>query len=539
MTGKKAKILTAIILLTLMLSFAYLGLRMVFFVLAPNPASDKVWASVLIAAETFGFLQSLGYFIHVLKVINVESNVPLKMPEELENYPPIAVLVPSYKEPIPVIYDTLICCYNLTYPNKQLYLLDDTRYDKLWDTPEKVQEYKKSVEELCQKLGVNLFRRKWNGAKAGIINDFMKFVEGKPLEELEFKPYQNLKNLEKPKYMAVFDSDMNPFPTFLEPLASYMEKDPKIAFVQTPQYYSNFELNKVARSAGFQQTVFFEYICEGKSLDYLIFCCGTNVLLRREALNSVGGFDDASVTEDIATSFRLHMDGWKSLYYNKVSAFGLGPEDLGGYFKQQFRWALGTLTLSRTFFPKLIKYYSRSPSNYFWWEYFLSYTHYYIGCVFLLMLTFPVIFLFFSMPTFFLNQNIYFAVFFPYIILSMNMVFITLYNRSMFPTQLITSMLITAITFPVYIRAAIYSLLGINSSFVVTPKDQANSALPLTDLWPQVVVLLITIGAIAWGFERLYFEREPFFGLIANMAWCLYNVVVLSSIFYFNDPDIN
>lgn len=526
-------------LVTLMFSFAYLGLRMFFFVLAPNPWTDKLFASILLFAETFGFVHSLGYFINVMKVINAESCAPLEPPPDLKTFPPIAVLVPSYKEPISVIYDTLVCCYNLTYPNKQLYLLDDTRYDKPWDTPEKVAEYKKEVEDLCQKLGVNLFRRQWNGAKAGIINDFMKFVKGEPLENLDFRPYQNLKNTEKPKYMAVFDSDMNPFPTFLEPLASYMEEDPKIAFVQTPQYYSNFELNKIARSAGFQQTVFFEYICEGKSLDNLIFCCGTNVLLRREALDSVGGFDESSVTEDIATSFRLHMDGWKSLYFNKVSAFGLGPEDLGGYFKQQFRWALGTLGLSRTFFQKLVKYYSRSPSNYFWWEYWLSYTHYFVGLIFLIMLAFPVMYLFFSMPAFFLNQNLYFAVFFPYVVLSMNMVFITLYHRSLFPSQLLTSMLLTAITFPVYIRAAIYAMLGIKSSFVVTPKDKANSALPLTDLWPQLLILSITIAAVVWGLERLYFEREPLFGLIANMLWCVYNILVLSSIFYFNDPDIN
>lgn len=521
-----------------MLSFLYLGLRMVFFILAPNPFTDKIAASVLLFAEMFGFLHSLGYFMNVMKVIRSESSVKLTPPPELTTFPPIAVLVPSYKEPLGVIYDTLICTYNLTYPNKQLYLLDDTRYDKPWDTPEKVEAYKKAVEDLCQKLGVNLFRRKWNGAKAGIINDFMKFVDGQPLEQLDYRPYQNLTNPEKPKYMAVFDSDMNPFPTFLEPLASFMENDPKIAFVQTPQYYSNFELNKVARSAGFQQTVFFEYICEGKSLDSLIFCCGTNVLLRREALNTVGGFDDSSVTEDIATSFRLHMDGWKSLYFNKVCAFGLGPEDLGAYFKQQFRWALGTISLSRTLPAMMMRYYRKSPSNYFWWEYFLSYTHYFIGWVFIIMWAFPVMYLIFSMPSFFMNQSLYLAVFFPYVVLSMNMVFLTLYTRNMIPSQLIASMLLTVVTFPVYMRAAIYGILGIKSSFVVTPKDQANATLPLRDLWLQLLVLTITIAAIVWGLHRLYFEREPVLGLVANMLWCTYNVVILSSIFYFNDPDI-
>ena len=40
---------------------------------------------------------------------------------ELTEYPPVAVVVSSYKEPLSVIEDTLTCFYNMTYPNKQLY----------------------------------------------------------------------------------------------------------------------------------------------------------------------------------------------------------------------------------------------------------------------------------------------------------------------------------------------------------------------------------------------------------------------------------
>ncbi len=130
------------------------------------------------------------------------------------------------------------------------------------------------------------------------------------------------------------------------------------------------------------------------------------------------------------------------------------------------------------------------------------------------------------------------AVFFPYVILSMNMVFLTLYNRQMVPFQLLASMFLTASTFPVYIRAAMYGVFGIKSSFVVTPKGGGNSALPLRDLWAQLLIMTITIAAIVWGLHRLYYERDPIFGLIANIMWCLYNVVILMSLFYFNKPDI-
>ncbi len=87
-----------------------------------------------------------------------------------------------------VVEDTLICFYNLTYPNKHLYFLDDTRYDLPGADTEKMLAYRESLDALCQRIGINLFRRKWRGAKAGMVNDFLDFVEGRPKAGFEFSP---------------------------------------------------------------------------------------------------------------------------------------------------------------------------------------------------------------------------------------------------------------------------------------------------------------------------------------------------------------
>ena len=49
-----------------------------------------------------------------------------------------------------------------------------------------------------------------------------------------------------------------------------------------------------------------------------------------------------SVTEDMATSMRLHAMGWESVYHHEVLAYGLAPEDLGTMLTQRLRWAQGT-----------------------------------------------------------------------------------------------------------------------------------------------------------------------------------------------------
>ena len=257
--------------------------------------------------------------------------------------PNIAILVPSYKEPLSVIENTLVGCYNLNYKNRQIFLLDDTRYDL---EKGKLYTYRKDLDTLCERLNINIFRREWRGAKAGIINDFVDYVQKKQKKGSFLKFFLD-KKLNDPKYIVVFDADQNPFPDFLDNIVKKMELNDKLAFVQTPQYYTNFMDNDVARATGYQQIVFFEYICEGKHAKEAMFACGTNIIIRLKAFIDVGGFDETSVTEDCSTSLDFHMKGWKTSFDNKVGAFGMGPEDLGAYFKQQFRWALGTLSLFR------------------------------------------------------------------------------------------------------------------------------------------------------------------------------------------------
>src|ERR1700739_2244842 len=113
-----------------------------------------------------------------------------------------------------------------------------------------------------------------------MLNDFLAFIEGRPREGSELHLFQKTSRPGNEKYIAVFDADMNPLPDFAEGIVQTMEENEKIAFVQTPQYYSNFETNRVARAAGLQQVIFFVYICEAKGLKVSIFFSGLNWITR-------------------------------------------------------------------------------------------------------------------------------------------------------------------------------------------------------------------------------------------------------------------
>ncbi len=515
--------------------FLYLSIRIIIFITLDFPWYEKLLASVLLLAELFVLIQSTGYFINIFYVLLHSLKKTDPPPIIFDTYPPVAVIVPSYKEPLEIIQNTLICTYNLSYPNKRIYLLDDTRYDLPWDTDENKEKYRKAVDELCRWVGVSLFRANWHGAKAGIINDFMQFLDGNFLPGFEFIPAEKYESKEIEKYIAVFDSDMNPIPEFLEEPVFIMEKNPKIAFVQTPQYYTNFETNRIARVAGLQQAIFYEYICEGKGLQGAMFCCGTNVLLRREALKDVGGFDEESVTEDFATSLKMHIKGWESVYLNRVAAFGMGPQDLAGFFKQQFRWARGNLGILKGLPLKMWSSLHKMPLN-IWWEYWLACTHYLVGWVFLVMVLFPVMYLFFNVPSYFADPVLYFFSFVPYIIFSFAVFFLTLKVKRYRAIDMLSTTLINAVTFPIYIKASINALLGIKVTFGITPKD-GSTILPLRALFPQILLNLMCFAAVIWGLLRIYYERDPVYALAVNVFWCFYNFTLIGFFLHFNHSE--
>lgn len=518
--------------------FLYLGARIWLFYIAAYGWQDKIMALLLLAAELFTMIHTLGYFQSLYLVsTHTKETIPFH-PENippLEDSPPVAIIVSSFKEPLDILEETLICFYNLTYPNKRIYFLDDTRYDlPQWNNAE-AAAYRHDIDELCRRIGVNQFRRHWRGAKAGMINDFLAFLNDERPEHFFFESYDERN--QRPgaeKYILVFDADMNPLPDFVEPLVALMEQHPRLAFIQTPQYYSNFEFNRVARSSGLQQAVFYEYICEGKSLEDAMFCCGTNVIFRREALNDVGGFDESSVTEDFATSLKFHLKGWNSAYLNKTSAFGMGPEDMGAYFKQQFRWALGTVGLYRS----ILGYFLRNPMQMAlrkWWEYFLSGTHYFTGWVLFIMIICPALYLLTNTPSYFARPELYFLFFFPYIILTFTLFVFSMRQRKYSFMDVATGLVLQATCFPIYMKASLLAMIGVRGSFGITPKGR-NLSLPLYSLWPQIGLAFFCLTAAIWGMCRLYYEREPMLAILVNSTWCLYHFGILSSVLYFNHP---
>ncbi len=268
--------------------------------------------------------------------------------------------------------------------------------------------------------------------------------------------------------VAVFDADQQPEPEFFVRTLPLMA-DPKVGWVQSGQYYRNRD-NVVARWADDQQSLFYRQLCTGKSNHDAAFICGTNVVIRAEALDEIGGFPTSSVTEDFAASIRL-APRWKSVYLEGVLATGLGPATLNAYMGQQSRWARGTLTVLRTDWRALVLPRRNGLSLVQRVQYGLAATHYLCGLRDLVFFATPIVFAVTgisgvrgaTLPGFLEH-------FIPYYGLSV-LGFFLLARRS----SSARGALVGFLAFPVLSLAALRAFAGRQGGFTVTPKTRVHA----------------------------------------------------------------
>lgn len=477
----------------------YFFVRIYFFGAGQYSTGNFIFGLLLLIGEIYMIVQAIGFMLGVFRISNKRDFYKIE-PLLGKDQPWVAVVVAAKEEPKEVLFETFVTLRSLDYKNKNIYLLDDS-VDK---------KFLKQDKEICQKLGVRVFHPDvLHGAKAGIENDFLKEM--------------------KEEYLAVFDADQNPAPDFLQVTVALAERDKKIGFVQTPQLYSNIDTSPITKAAAMQQSIFYESICEAKGSVNAMFCCGTNVLFRKQVLVDVGGFDESSITEDFATSIKIHLAGWKSIYYNHVRVFGLGPETLSGYMKQQFRWAAGTIGV----FRKVAKEFFKNPfrlSAVQWWEYFLSGTYYYIGLAFMLLMICPIAYLLLGVPSYFMGPYVYLASYAPYFILTLLVFYSTMRKRHYGVADIYRGMIMGSMMFPLLVYAAIAGTTGMKLKFVVTPKGKGD-LVPFAKLWPWHLAILLNLVAILIGIGKI---GSNTYAISVNMFWASYHIFILSHIYYYN-----
>ena len=290
-----------------------------------NSAFDLTCGLILLVAETYSWLVlMLGY----VQVVWPLRRRPVPLPVDVTQWPTVDVLIPTYNEELALVRHAVYAAMGLDWPADKLriYLLDDGNREEF--------------RAFAERAGVNYVARTDNRhAKAGNLNHALTLIKG--------------------ELMAIFDCDHIPVRSFLQVTCGWFGRDPKLALVQTPHHFFSadpFERNlQVFRSDPNEGELFYGLVQDGNDLWNAAFFCGSCAVIRRQAIDAIGGFATDTVTEDAHTALRLHRHGWNSAYLRIPQAAGLATDSLRAHVNQRIRWARGMVHIFRIDNPLLGK----------------------------------------------------------------------------------------------------------------------------------------------------------------------------------------
>ena len=474
------------------------------------------WISVtatlsLLVAEFYGAtMMLLGLFVNAYPM---ERRVP-KLPKDEAEFPTVDVYIPTYSESISVVGPTLMGALEMDYPGEKfkVYVLDDG-YPRSLTTKDPVQkrELLKRTEELkalCARHGAHYLTRDNNHhAKSGNMNRAMAQTRG--------------------ELILVLDADHVPTSDFLRNTAGFFLRDRKLAFVQTPHFFLNADpveknLSLLNKMPG-ENDMFYRVVQKGLDLWNTSFFCGSAALLRRQAVEDVGGFSSESITEDASTSVKMHQKGWRSVYFGKPMVAGLQPETFASFIVQRLRWAMGMGQIFVKQNPLLVRGLSLGQrlcysSVVLFWLFPLARILFFIA---------PLFSIFGNISVYPVGTEFFYAYTAPYlaaILLSTEKIF----GRV---RRILTSEMYETLQAFYTGPALLSTLLRPNSpNFKVTPKGERLDKEFISELsGPFYFFYALTASALGWGIYRFVTEPANRSSLTLSVVWLLFNFVLLSA----------
>ena len=323
--------------------------------------------------------------------------------------PTVDVYIPTYNEDPELLAMTVIAAVGMDYPADRfkVFILDDGGTDQKCEQsdPAKAAAAKArraELQQLAAELGAQYYTRARNEhAKAGNMNNAFVQTTG--------------------ELIVVFDADHVPMREFLRETVGYFRADPRLFLCQTPHFFTNpdpLERNlDTFKTMPSENEMFYGIIQKGLDKWNGAFFCGSAALVRRAALQEVGGFSGITITEDCETALDLHSRGWNSCYVDKPMISGLQPETFASFIGQRSRWARGMFQIFLLKNPLFKRGLSAAQKI----CYLSSMTYWFFPIFRLPFLVAPLLFIYFSMQIYVANAQEFIAYTVTYMIGNMMM----------------------------------------------------------------------------------------------------------------------
>ncbi|MBO0846495.1 MAG: glycosyltransferase [Nocardioides sp.] len=243
-------------------------------------------------------------------------------------HPFVSLHVPAHNEPPEMVIATVRSLLHLDYDRFEIIVIDDNTGDEsLW----------RPVEQWCADHGITFAHlADWPGYKSGALNYALRELTDPRAEVI-----------------GVIDADYQIDPRFLARCAPLFA-EPRLGFVQSPQDYRDGHVSAFQRRLYHSYQYFFAVSQPSRNeRDGAIFA-GTMGLIRRQALEGLGGWDEWCITEDAELSLRLLRAGWSGRHVDTSYGYGVMPVTFEAFKGQRFRWCFGGIQILRMHWRSLL-----------------------------------------------------------------------------------------------------------------------------------------------------------------------------------------
>lgn len=148
----------------------------------------------------------------------------------------------------------------------------------------------------------------------------------------------------KGELIAIYDADNTPEKTALRYLVAEITNDSTLGAVIGKFRTRNRDVNLLTRFINIE-TLSFQWMAQAGRWKLFKLCTipGTNFIMRRHIVETIGGWDVKAIAEDTEISFRIYMMGYKIKFQPRAVTWEQEPQTVKVWFKQRTRWAKGNI----------------------------------------------------------------------------------------------------------------------------------------------------------------------------------------------------
>lgn len=290
---------------------------------------------IYIFQSYFNTLWGLAFLVTAMAVYALFTTLAYKLKKRQllrhpkiinENYKPfVTIMVPCHNEAC-VIENTIKNILNINYEKFEIIVIDDRSSD---NTPQVVKELELKYDKVTALIRpMDAFP-----GKSAVLNDAMELAKGDAI--------------------LVFDADATVDTDFLSKLIPELEpKD--VGAVQARKVIRNKNYNLLTRCQNNEYTMDTYFQVGRDSVKGAVELRGNGELIKRQALEDIGGWNNYTITDDLDMSTRLHIKGWDIRFCPEAIVYEEGIIYLAPLFRQRRRWLEGTIRRYLEYFDQVL-----------------------------------------------------------------------------------------------------------------------------------------------------------------------------------------